>query len=198
MARAIGTAQSGRPGPVHVALPFDVLEGDVDDGVVPAPQLWARERSVPGAGDTAQITQALATAKAPLILCGPVMNATRAGDVLDRLSAAMDAPVVAMESPRGLKDPALGDFRQALARADVVLSLGKPVNYTLGFGASTVFAPGCWWLMQTPSRGTVRKATWVSDLRSPSRLIRATRQSPCAKSDQAATRAAPGVRKSPP
>jgi acetolactate synthase-1/2/3 large subunit len=57
----------------------------------------------------------------------------------------MDAPVIVMESPRGLKDPALGNIARALAEADLVLCLGKPVNFTLGFGKTV--NTRCHWIV---------------------------------------------------
>ncbi|MFT5172661.1 MAG: acetolactate synthase-1/2/3 large subunit [Gammaproteobacteria bacterium] len=147
IARAMRTAQSGRPGPVHVALPFDVLEGDATGNAVPNPLVWARESMALQKADAQRIVQTLAAAQAPLVVVGPAMNATRCAGALRELADALDAPVVAMESPRGLKDPALGDFAQALAKADVVLSLGKPVNYTLGFGGAAACSPSCRWIV---------------------------------------------------
>jgi acetolactate synthase-1/2/3 large subunit len=147
MARAIRTAQSGRPGPVHVALPFDVVEGDAAGGAAPPQSSLQRTHAGLRASDAQQIVQTLDAASAPLIVCGPVMNSTRSGELLDELQRALDAPVVAMESPRGLKDPALGDFAKALAKADVVLSLGKPIDFTLGFGGLAHCADSCRWMV---------------------------------------------------
>jgi acetolactate synthase-1/2/3 large subunit len=147
IARAMRTAQSGRPGPVHLALPFDVLEGDATDSAAPQALAWSREAKPLDKSDAARIVQALATAAAPVVVCGPAMNDTRCVGALRELADALDTPVIAMESPRGLKDPALGDFAQALAKADVVLSLGKPVNYTLGFGAAAACSSSCRWIV---------------------------------------------------
>lgn len=147
MARAIRTALSGRPGPVHVALPFDVVEGDAGDSPVPALSSLCREPVAMSQDDAAFAVNALAGANRPLILCGPVMNATRSGGAVAALAEALDAPVIAMESPRGLRDPSLGDFSKALAKADLVLCLGKPVDFTLGFGATRVVADDCRWIV---------------------------------------------------
>ncbi len=147
MARAIRTALSGRPGPVHVALPFDVVEGDAGAVGVPAQLALSLEHSAMGDEEASLVVRALADAKTPLILCGPVMNATRQGAMLKALATAVDAPVVPMESPRGLKDPSLGDFARALKKADLVVCLGKPVNFTLGFGGAQVCAESCEWIV---------------------------------------------------
>lgn len=146
-ATAIRTAISGRPGPVHVALPFDVLEADVTGTDVPGAQAFQSQVRSMAQDDARSVTEALAMAKTPLVLCGPAMSFTRCGEQLSSLAAAMDVPVVAMESPRGLKDPSLGNFAKALAKADLVVCLGKPVNFTLGFGSTSVCSPACRWIV---------------------------------------------------
>jgi len=147
IALAIRTALSGRPGPVHVVLPFDVVEADAGGAQPSGAPSMMRDHAFINDADLAQALEMLGQAKAPLVLCGPAMNATRHGAVLSAVEAALDVPVMAMESPRGLKDPSLGDLAQALKQADLVISLGKPVNFTLGFGAASVTAPGCRWIV---------------------------------------------------
>lgn len=146
-ARALRTAQSGRPRPVHMALPFDLVNAEVGDAGVPHSTAFAREFMPLGEGSVRLISQTLASAKRPLVICGPSMNATRNPGRLDALSEALDAPVVTMESPRGLNDPALGDFSQALREADVIVTLGKRIDFTLGFGK---FNTSCHWIVVEP------------------------------------------------
>ncbi|GMG84011.1 thiamine pyrophosphate-binding protein [Paralimibaculum aggregatum] len=143
-ARALRLAQSGRPGPVHMALAFDVVEGDAGEGAVPQKSAFAREPMPAGAGDLAALRAALAGAARPVVLAGPVLTATRF-DALAALAGALDAPVVPMESPRGLKDPALGAIGQLFASADLVVSLGKKVDFTLGFGSTRLFDAAARW-----------------------------------------------------
>jgi acetolactate synthase-1/2/3 large subunit len=145
VAHAIRTALSGRPGPVHVALPFDVVEAKTESASLPASADFAAQRTAPDKAELAAIAEAVAAAARPLVLCGPALSGTRFGRELAELSRAIDAPVVAMESPRGLKDPSLGDFAKALAEADLILSLGKRIDFTLGFGAPA--NPECRWLL---------------------------------------------------
>jgi acetolactate synthase-1/2/3 large subunit len=52
-----------------------------------------------------------------------------------------------MESPRGLKDPALGDIGKALGQADLVVALGKRIDFTLGFGGAAAFHADCRWMV---------------------------------------------------
>ena len=147
IASAIRTALSGRHGPVHVALPFDVVEADTDGAKLPDAASMAREQASISEADLKEVFGALRQATTPLVLCGPAMNTTRHGPVLAGLDEALGAPVLAMESPRGLKDPSLGDLAQVLKQADLVISLGKSVNFTLGFGAAAAAGPDCRWIV---------------------------------------------------
>lgn len=136
MARALQTAQSGRPGPVHLALPFDVLEAQVTRTELPDIADTRRANNLATNADLQLLTSAISRAAKPLVLCGPALNATRFGDNTLKLAEALDVSVIPMESPRGLKDPSLGNFQLALANADLIVCMGKPVNFTLGFGKS--------------------------------------------------------------
>lgn len=148
--RAVRTAISGRPGPVHIALPFDVVEQDAGDVTVPPAMEFVRDTLSLREGDARLIAQTIAAAKKPIVLCGPVMNATRNGALTERLAAAHDVPVIAMESPRGLKDPSLGAIGEVLQQADLVVTLGKRVDFTLGFGNKDAFRPDARWLSIQP------------------------------------------------
>ena len=132
-AAAIACARSGRPGPVHVALPFDVLDAVAGDaGRVAAAELDRVPH--PLAGPTAEdIAGRLARAQRPIVVTGPCMNRSRNGARVGALETALQAPVVAMESPRGLRDPALGAFSDVLAASDLVVLLGKAVDFAVGF-----------------------------------------------------------------
>ena len=133
VAAAIACARSDRPGPAHVALPFDVLSAAAGDTQrVRAAALDRRPRALPGpiANDVAG---RIARAKRPIIITGPCLNRSRAGTRVAALEAALRAPVVAMESPRGLRDPALGTFSDVLAASDLVVLLGKAIDFSVGF-----------------------------------------------------------------
>ncbi len=157
VALALRTAASGRPGPVHLALPFDLLNTPLEQPLLPAAQDF--EPDVIEAGDDVleSIEMSLAQARHPLILTGPALNQSRSG-LLSELAAATDAPVVAMESPRGLKDPCLGNFAEMLAQADVILLLGKLVDHTLGFGQSPAIAADARLLVVDPDSAMLERA----------------------------------------
>jgi acetolactate synthase-1/2/3 large subunit len=131
VARAWREARSGRPGPVHLSVPNDVLDAVTDEP--PAPDF----RTAPAPGEPAQeILEALRAARRPVIIAGPA----RMRDDARGLEEATGVPVIGMESPRGVNDPSLGKLAQVLKQADAVLLLGKRADFTLRFGAA--FAQG--------------------------------------------------------
>jgi acetolactate synthase-1/2/3 large subunit len=145
-ARAIRAALSGRPGPVHMSLAFDVVEADATGGTVPPASAFARETMALAPEDAKRVADAVAAAQRPIVLCGPVLNTARSPGVMAKLADALDAPVVVMESPRGLKDPSLGSIAGVLAEADLIVTLGKRIDFTLGFGATTIVDAACKWI----------------------------------------------------
>lgn len=158
IAEAIRIARSGRPGPVHLALPFDLLNAETADGRIPARSDFEPDISPVGADAVEAVAAALRSAGRPLILTGPALNRSRAGDLLDTLADVADAPVIAMESPRGLKDPSLGAFAEALARADTVVSLGKGIDFTLGFARPPAVDAACRFLVIDAEADTLERA----------------------------------------
>jgi len=149
VAQALKAATEARPGPVHMALPVDVLTAQTHMATV-------SHRAVMTAvshDDLAQITSAIAKAERPLVVLGPALNETRAPGVAHDLRAALRAPVVAMESPRGLNDPSLGALRDVFGESDLIVALGKRVDFTLGFGAGDAQ-----WLCVQPAASELDRA----------------------------------------
>ena len=150
IARALRIARSGRPGPVHLSVPTDVLESRTDDGNVGMVAASAPEPTVLAANDAKVILAKLVSARRPLVLAGPALL-TRAGRArLAALESATGIACIGMESPRGTNDPSLGAFAELLAQADCVLLLGKRLDFTLAFGNAPVFDPACTFLEIDP------------------------------------------------
>ena len=64
-----------------------------------------------------------------------------------------------MESPRGLNDPALGALAEVVARADVIVLLGKEPDFTLRFGQArrrSMRRAASWSSIPMPSRSSAR------------------------------------------
>jgi acetolactate synthase-1/2/3 large subunit len=130
---AVVVATTGRPGPVHLALPFDVITAE--SGLAEVPPLEARAPLAALAdSEVHELAERIARAQRPVIIAGPASARGRARDVLRACGRTMRVPVVAMESPRGFKDPSLGSVAAQIAEADVVVAAGKAVDFTLDFG----------------------------------------------------------------
>jgi acetolactate synthase-1/2/3 large subunit len=141
LAKAIRLARSGRPGPVHISLPFDVLEEKLAGAVPPqAASAFAPVPQLLGKSDTETLLQLIAGAKRPLLITGPAMANARGRALGAKAAAALGLPVVCMESPRGVNDPSLGAFADVLKTADLVVLLGKRPDYTLRFGQAPALA----------------------------------------------------------
>jgi len=158
MALAVRIATSGRPGPVHVALPFDLLNEDVGDVKAPAAADFAPEATAPDEETVLAIVEALAAAERPVVLTGPTLNATRSRGFVGALADAVDAPVIPMESPRGLNDPSLGNFASVLAKADTIVVIAKKIDFTTGFGKPPAFAADAKVLVIDPETDVLERA----------------------------------------
>ena len=161
-AAAVACARSGRPGPVHVALPFDVLNATAGDACrVRTAEFGRRPRGLAGpiADD---IVSRTARAKRPLVLTGPCMNRSRDGARIAALEAALHVPVVAMESPRGLRDPALGTFSDVLAASDLIVMLGKAIDFAVGFARPPAVDAAAELVVIDPDRSVIDRAYRVA------------------------------------
>ena len=144
IARAFRIATSGRPGPVHIALPEDVLIAEVGGSASrPLPNDFSAERCELDDDAADRILDRLAAASRPLIVGGPAMTRGVGAETLSALSEATGVPSAASDSPRGINDPALGAFAEVLSEADVLLLLGKRLDFTLSFGRTSALNAGC-------------------------------------------------------
>src|SRR5689334_13960341 len=143
LARTIRTARSGRCGPVHLSLPTDCLDGETDDGSVPAAEAFLAETTALDADAADAMLARLRQARRPVVLAGPGLMTRTGRAALAALEQALQAPVIGMESPRGLADSSLGAVAPLLAQSDCALLLGKRLDYTLKFGKPPTFGEGC-------------------------------------------------------
>jgi acetolactate synthase-1/2/3 large subunit len=154
IARAFELATTGRPGPVHVSLPVDLLEQTIATG---NPKAELRPRSSPLSPEVAdQVISHLHAAAKPLVICGPAMCTGRGRKTMREAAGALDAPVIGMESPRGINDPGLGAFAELLIEADLVVLIGKPLDFTLRFGEA--LSPPCKWIVIDPDAALIARA----------------------------------------
>lgn len=152
LARAVRTARSGRPGPVHLTLPVDLLEAEVSGipSALPQPDDFQPLMSLLDAQTARQTLSVLAEVKKPLILAGPCMTNRPYSGLLQQLEQATGVPAIGMESPRGINDPSLGAFAEVLAQADLIVLIGKELNFTLRLGNAPFISPDCRFIQIDP------------------------------------------------
>jgi acetolactate synthase-1/2/3 large subunit len=138
MAEAYRHALSGRPGPVFVELPFDVLFNAVD-----APEQMPDRVTVAPVEPPVSAVQAmfdlLRAAERPLIIAGTQVYWDDAGEALRELTEATAMPVFTNGAGRGALSMAhphcfKAARSKALRAADVVLLIGTPLDFRLKYG----------------------------------------------------------------
>lgn len=142
VARAMGDL--GEPGPVYIEIPTDVLRTHVPAQLVLADWMTDKPRRVPPPepGAIAAAVEALWSARRPLVVTG--RGARQAGPELVRLLDATGAVYLDTQESRGLvpADHAavVGAMRAAaMTEADLVLVVGRKLDYQLGYGSPAVF-----------------------------------------------------------
>ncbi len=149
-AQALRIASSGRPGPVFLEVPADVLFARIDDGRVRIPERRAvTERSAPDAAVVRDVLARLAAAERPLIMAGGGVWFAGAAEELRAFAERSGIPVLANGKGRGVLAEdhplsgggfaALAGLRQA-GGPDVVLLLGARLGLFTG-GAQNSFIP---------------------------------------------------------
>src|SRR5216117_3990877 len=91
MRRAFTQVKNGRPRPVLIEFPVDLLREDVPEPIqyTPAPRL----RSGPDPRDVSRVAEALVAAQRPVIYAGQGVHYARAWQVLRELAELLGAPV---------------------------------------------------------------------------------------------------------
>ena len=146
VATAFRQATTGRPGPVYLDLPGDILGEAVDESAVKFPARWQPARR--GQGDSASIAEAialLARAERPLIVGGSGAWWSDAAAAFQAFVEATGIPFYTTPISRGTvpEDHELA-FLNARAKAfsevDVLLVVGTRFNFVIQFGRPPRFA----------------------------------------------------------
>lgn len=137
-------ARNGRPGPVHISIPSDILGLPLSDSnpdssktpVAPSPNKINNT-------DRSTVLSKLRSAKKPVVLTGPSMSRDRRWSQVQKFSHLANIPALPMDSPRGVNDPWLREASTCLNQADVVLLLNKKLDFSMQFGQAPAFASNC-------------------------------------------------------
>lgn len=141
-------ATAGKPGPVFLDLPGDILYAEVEEEDVHWPKpAMERVISKPAASTEtlAHIMQALSKAKQPIILSGSGVIWSKASHALQQFVNASGIPFYTTPQGRGViaeDDPHFfGHARStAFKEADCVLVIGTRLNYVFAQGKSPRFS----------------------------------------------------------
>jgi acetolactate synthase-1/2/3 large subunit len=142
---AFRTATTGRPGPVYLEFPVDVLNAKVERGAVkqPSTTVVSRPADVEGAG---KLMAMLGEARKPVVIAGSGVWNARAEESLVRFVEATGVPVFTSLAARGaIADDHPDCFESALAirpgaalhaylSTDLVILLGTRVTLFYIFG----------------------------------------------------------------
>jgi acetolactate synthase-1/2/3 large subunit len=150
LGRAYAEAVSGRMGPVHLTIPADLFraEARAPQGL-PAPSI--RPSLSPAAGQAERLLELLRAAERPLVIAGSGVWWSGAEAELREFIERTQIPLYTITMARGTvsdehplsvgyADPALNrTVLEAYQEADLILVLGKRIDFRLGFGRPRVF-----------------------------------------------------------
>ena len=138
--KAVRTSIYGRPGPVYLDMPDDIIGGEIDESEVPEvatigepPRTMAPMENVEAALDL------LETAKKPLVIVGKGMAWSRAEDEVRAFIERTKLPFLSSPLGKGVVDDnhplSVGAARSlALKEADVIFLMGARLNWIMHYG----------------------------------------------------------------
>jgi thiamine pyrophosphate-dependent acetolactate synthase large subunit-like protein len=135
MRRAFTQVRNGRPRPVLVELPTDLLQEEVPDGwsYSPAPRM----RSAPDPKDVSRVAAALVAAERPVIYAGQGVHYAKAWTQLRELAELLEAPVTT-----SLQGKSAFPESHALSLGSGGRSISKALHHFLT-NADLIFGIGC-------------------------------------------------------
>lgn len=179
LAKAFAIARSGRPGPVHVEIPQDVLLSDATEMDVYQPiELPA---TLMGEDDLAAVVEMIRASERPVIWAGKGVRATFADGELAELAELLEAPVIISGDASGAipdEHPlAAGQLniydrtplqKQLAAEADLILAVGErggTGHADALFESTEAPVAGIWLGNEGERRDQRAKAGAVADIR---------------------------------
>jgi thiamine pyrophosphate-dependent acetolactate synthase large subunit-like protein len=145
---AFSRATSGKPGPIYLDLPGDVLFQEVDAAQVEWPEPWhaeSRSRPQAAAGEIDALLALLEAAQSPIIVAGSGVLWSEAQGELQAFVEQAGIPFYTTPQSRGMipEDHPLCFLTArstAFREADLILVIGTRLNYVIGHAAPPRFA----------------------------------------------------------
>ena len=148
VATAFRKAQTGRPGPVHLSLPVDIMDAVIDEDALTFPPAIDWKRAARSAANPELIDEALgwlANAHRPVLVAGAGVWWSEAGPALHAFAERTGVPVFTIDTARGLisddhplcfgyADPLLNPAATLFAQADVAVVIGRRLDYRMRYG----------------------------------------------------------------
>jgi len=151
IATAFRIATSGRPGPVFLEFPADVMATMIDEATVAVPtQYRTTARPLADPNLIQQATELLKDAQRPVVVVGSGAWWSDAGEELRAFLKAAQVPVFLARMARGIISedhplyfgvgyvPANPVFEQALRECDLVILIGHRFDYDMNHGRAPV------------------------------------------------------------
>ena len=145
--KAFQQAMSGKPGPVYIDMPGDVLYQDIDEASIEWPEPWdISQRARPAANPSAiqEMLKLLREASQPVIISGSGVLWSEASSQYQTFVEQTGIPFYTTPQARGAI-PEDHDFCYLTARstafreADLIIVLGTRMNYVIGHAAPPRF-----------------------------------------------------------
>ena len=150
---AFRTALSGRPGPVHLNVPLDIQEQVASEDELPRYNPGEYRTRGRSEGDPKLIQEAIALlngAERPVVVVANPARYSLPPAILEEFIEVSGLPVFTIEQARGLisddhplcfgyADRAINGVARRFGEADVVLLLGKRLDFRYSFGQSPFF-----------------------------------------------------------
>lgn len=176
IAKAVRLAFSGRRGPVHLTIPIDIQEQEVEEDDV---TFYDPGEYRPQEGTLAQpelVRQAVALllqAKRPMAIAGDAAGYGQSGEALQRFVETTHIPVLTEGQARGLisdeHPQSFGFFERGLnwaakklPEADVVMLLGRKQDYSIGFCLAPAVADGAKLIQVDPAASEIGRNRGVA------------------------------------
>jgi len=152
LGRAWQEAVSGRMGPVHLTIPVNLFEAAAENPLpMPAPR--PRPEFAPSSSEVNRALEILQSAERPVVIAGSGVWWSGAEQELKTFLEKTNLPYYSVTMARGVirddfpnamgySDGALNKaVHQAFPEADVVLVLGKRIDYRMALGGPRLFSP---------------------------------------------------------